>query len=444
VLGALALPMPFGELDRASVREDIARQQVAMEATLASLAAARSMLMAPAVRAELAGITATLAVARREPAAPAPDPALYDAALAVRDAWARAHRDVLLPRLAAARDAVRAEWTAARGMPVPMALRELAALFPVAGCTLLSMRASFPLAADVIDRLVIDEAAQCAPIYAVPALARARRVMLTGDLAQLPPVYTLAAHADDRLARGLDEAAVAPFRMSATSTASAQAVAEPRARARLALSEHFRSQPAIVALASRWSGYTLDVRTPPRSLEDVSARLALPVVVVPVPGVGSRAPEGIVNETEAVYAVELVARLVADGVAPSDIAVLTPFVGQSVRIERELVARGLLERGGVLVSTVHRLQGGERRVVIFSMAATERRHLRWLAERPHLLHVATSRAQDHLIVLLDPTAAAQESALAPLAELMRDRRGLPSPNSASLLLALGAPLPRLG
>ena len=176
------------------------------------------------------------------------------------------------------------------------------------------------------------------------------------------------------------------------------------------------------------SGYTLDVRTPPRSLEDLSARLALPVLVLPLPGVGSRAPEGIVNETEAAYAVELVARLVADGVAPSDIAVLTPFVGQSVRIERELVARGLLERGDVLVSTVHRLQGGERRVVIFSVAATERRHLRWLAERPHLLHVATSRAQDHLIVLLDPTAAAQESALAPLAELMLDRRGIPLRN----------------
>jgi hypothetical protein len=418
VLAALGLDMPFGDLDRGGPREDIARQHAAIEATLASLADARSRLTAPALRSELGAVTAQLGVVAKEPPAPPLDPALFAAALALRDAWARAHRDVLLPRLATARDAVRAEWTEARGKPVPLALRELAALFPLAGCTLLSMRASFPLGADVIDRLVIDEAAQCAPIYAVPALARARRVMLTGDLAQLPPVYTLAPHTDDRLARGLDDAAVAPFRMSATSTASAQAVAEPRARARLALTEHFRSQHAIVALASRWSGYTLDVRTPPRSLEDVSPRLGLPVVVLPVPGVGTRAPEGVVNEAEAAYAIALVAELVADGVAPSDIAVLTPFVGQSVRIERELVARGLLARGGVLVSTVHRLQGGERRVVVFSVAATERRHLRWLGERPHLLHVATSRAQDHLIVLLDPTAAAREPALAPLAELI--------------------------
>ncbi|MBX3199935.1 MAG: ATP-binding domain-containing protein [Labilithrix sp.] len=417
LLDALGLAVPFGELDAARPREDIARQRAAIEATLASLAGVRSALDAPALRRELAAVTAELGSAAAEEPEPPPDPLLYDAALAVRDAWARAHRAALLPRLVAARDAARMEWSGAR-KPLPVALRELAPLFPLAGCTLLSMRASFPLERDVIDRLVVDEAAQCAPIYAVPALARARRAMLTGDTAQLPPVYTLDPRVDDRLARGLDEAATLPFRMSAESTSSAQAVAEPRARTRLSLTEHFRSQHAIVALASRWSGYALDVRTPARSLADVSPRLAGPVVVVPVRGVGARAPEGVVNEPEAARAIELVAELVADGVAPADIAVLTPFVGQSVRLERELDARGLLTKGGVLVSTVHRLQGGERRVVVFSVTATERRHLRWLGERPHLLHVATSRAQDHLVVLFDPAAAAREPALAPLREAL--------------------------
>ena len=63
---------------------------------------------------------------------------------------------------------------------------------------------------------------------------------------------------------------------------------------------------------------------------------------------------------------------------------------------------------------------------VFSVTATERRHLRWLGEHPHLLHVATSRAQDHLIVLVDPTAAAREPTLAPLAEgLKRPLRSAP-------------------
>jgi len=127
-----------------------------------------------------------------------------------------------------------------------------------------------------------------------------------------------------------------------------------------------------------------------------------------------RASEGVVNDAEAKRAIELVTDLVASGVAPSDIAVLTPFVGQSVRIERELVTRKL----DAIVSTVHRLQGGERRIVIFSVTATEPHHLRWLGERPHLLHVATSRAQEQLVVLVDPDAAARTPALAPFAELL--------------------------
>ena len=85
--------------------------------------------------------------------------------------------------------------------------------------------------------------------------------------------------------------------------------------------------------------------------------------------------------------------------------------------ERELLRLGLVRADGVLVRTVHKLQGGERRVVVFSVAATEPKHLRWLAGRPHLLHVAASRAQDHLVVFLDAERAAREPLLGPLIEL---------------------------
>jgi hypothetical protein len=418
VLSAVGIAMPFGDLDATCPRDDIGRQLAAMESALATLLNKRAEIMAPQRRSELAEITLELGSVPVEPSAPAVDPGLYDAALAVRDAWARAHRGTLVPLLSAARDAAAAD-VAPRGKPLQVALRELASLFPVAGCTLLSMRTSFPLERDVIDRLVIDEAAQCAPVYAAPALARARRAMFTGDTAQLPPVYTLDPRVDSRLARDLAEAAIAPFRMSSESITSAQAVAESSARSRLSLVEHFRSQLPIVELASRWSGYALDVRTPPRSLTHVSPTLHAAVIALPVRGIGARAALGVTNLAEASVAVDLAARLVSDGVAESDIAMLTPFVGQSVHIERELGARGLLAPGGILVSTVHRLQGGERRVVIFSLTATERRHLRWLAERPHLLHVATSRAQDHLVVLFDPEAVTQEANLEPLRALTR-------------------------
>ncbi len=424
VLAKLRVDVPFADLvDDEDMVAALARQHEAMERTLTLLDEAERSLRAPARQRELDRVESELATAERgdeeESAAPPPDPSLVEAALTVRDAWARAHRKVLTPRLEAALDLLGEERVVARGKALAEVLASVSSLFPVAGCTLLSLRASFALDPGVIDRLVVDEAGQCAPVYTVAALARARRALVTGDVAQLPPVYTLDDRVDARLARGLDEAATEPFRMGASATTSAQSVAEGRASEPRSLTEHFRSQPEIVTLASAWSGYSLDVRTPPRSLAQVSRRLTRPVAVRHVAGVGERAPEGIVNEAEAARVIALVEALVLDGVSARDVAVLTPFVGQSARIERELLRRGLVHDDGVLVRTVHKLQGGERRVVVFSMTATEPKHLRWLASRPHLLHVAASRAQDHLVVFMDAERARGEALLRPLVALAR-------------------------
>jgi superfamily I DNA/RNA helicase len=205
--------------------------------------------------------------------------------------------------------------------------------------------------------------------------------------------------------------------MGSAAMTSAQAVAEQRVDP-VALVEHFRSQPEIVTLASAWSGYALDVRTPARSLAHLAPWLRAPALLLVVEGRGERGGDGVVNESEARRAVAAVERLLRDGVEAHDIAVLTPFVGQSARIERALRASGVAGEHGVLVRTVHRLQGGERRVVVLSVTATAPRHLRWLEEHPHLLHVATSRAQDHLVVLASPVALASPG-LAPLAALPR-------------------------
>lgn len=423
LLAKLGMAAPYRDLHEGEdIAAALAGQHAAMLRTLEALEDVERSLRAPAHRRELDRVEASLEEVRRvapEVAPPPRDPSLVEAALAMRDAWARTHREVLVPRLEAALALVTEEKFPARGKGLVELLGSLSGLFPVVGCTLLSLRGCVALEEGAIDRLVIDEAGQCAPVYTVAALARARRAMVTGDVAQLPPVYTLDDRADARLARELDDAATEPFRMGASATTSAQAVAERRAASPRSLVEHFRSQPEIVALASAWSGYSLDVRTPPRSLSQVSPRLSRAVQVIDVRGRGVRAPEGVVNEAEAARVVALVAALVADGVAARDVAALTPFVGQSTRIERELARAGLAGEGGVLVRTVHKLQGGERRVVVFSVTATEAKHLRWLATRPHLLHVATSRAQDHLAVFMDAERARGEALLRPLVELAR-------------------------
>jgi energy-coupling factor transporter ATP-binding protein EcfA2 len=330
LLGRLGLAVPFGELAGDDLAAEIARQHAAMEAAVDALARVANGLRRPSRERELAALEREEARAEEAPVPePPPDPSRVEAALALRDAWAWEHRRVLQPRLHAALRRFSDAPAGERRGPTGELLLALAPLFPVAGCTLLSTRGSFPLEPGVIDRLVVDEAGQCAPVYAVPALARAMRALLTGDVAQLPPVYTLDDRVDDRLARGLLASAVDPFRMGTSRDTSAQRHGESRAASHATLVEHFRSQPEIVALASSWSGYALDVRTPPRSLAGVCGWLSRPVLTVPVRGVGERTPGGVVNEAEARKAVALVAALVGDGVAPEDVAVLTPFVGRA-------------------------------------------------------------------------------------------------------------------
>jgi hypothetical protein len=422
VLTRLGLAVPFADVGGDDVTTVLFAQRAAMEHTVDALKHIESALELPGLRAELHEVTTAIEALTLDDVvhtAPPPDPALVALALDVRSAWARAHRAALVPRLQEALACVEGEGKPERGRTQADVLQSLSPLFPVAGCTLLSWRASFPLARDVVDRVVVDEAGQCAPIYAVPALHRATRALITGDTAQLPPVYSLDDRTDARLARDFDAGCCAPFRMGQSAVTSSQAVAEARAPLRLGLVEHFRSQPPIVELSSCWSGHVLDVRTPTRSLSTTTRHLSRAVLVHDVVGHGERAPEGIVNAAEAHAVVTLVDALVHDGVVAHDIAVLTPFVGQSARIERELQKRGLVHERGVLVRTVHKLQGGERRVVIFSVVATDTRHLRFLTARPHLLHVATSRAQDHLVVFLDVTRAQSEPQLQPFVDVHR-------------------------
>jgi superfamily I DNA and/or RNA helicase len=63
--------------------------------------------------------------------------------------------------------------------------------------------------------------------------------------------------------------------------------------------------------------------------------------------------------------------------------------------------------GGVALGTVHRFQGGERSIVLFSSVLTRGSSLAFLNARPNLLNVAISRAQHHFVCLGHAAVLAQ-------------------------------------
>ncbi|MGC4086741.1 MAG: AAA domain-containing protein [Polyangiaceae bacterium] len=303
-------------------------------------------------------------------------------------------------------------------------------LFPCFGCTLLSLGNAFSGEQPVFERVIVDEAGQCHPAYVVSALLRARSALVIGDVHQLEPVIGLGPEDERRIFRGLKlkvaEAELRPHRTYDGSGNSAQSLAERAVPQRPTLRDHFRCQAEIALLSDAWCGYELIPRAPRESCQALVPELVAPVLLSKIRGEQQRYLGSFKNQLEGIEVVSWVQHLLASGLSGSDIAVITPYRGQSehllqalrnaripVEYPREELAEDasleLFERASsaVAVGTVHRFQGGERRVVLFSTTVTRAQSLGFIDERVHLLNVATSRAKQHLIVIGDATTLRQ-------------------------------------
>ncbi len=347
---------------------------------------------------------------------------LYPLALAARESWAARHRD----RLGQACRAAMREFDT-RGTLRLLAERggvwkDLLRLFPVWGCTLLSVPSVFPARPGSLGRVVIDEAGQCHPANAITVLLRAENALIIGDTNQLEPVIEVDSREEQRVvrrARGrVDLEALEPYRAVSNTLLSAQALAVQAVSDVPRLRDHFRCQPEIIEVSNRLCGYELRVHTPRRSLGTIAPRLREPVLGIDVAS-GNQEPwyGSWRNPAEVRAAVGLVAECVRLGVDPGQVAVLTPYRGQLRALRDALKAEGLPlddgenesaalqvdlfagTRGALTTGTVHRFQGGERDVVVFSSVVTEPRSLPFLNQRHNLVNVAVSRARLHFVVI---------------------------------------------
>ncbi len=362
---------------------------------------------------ELERLSAALEVATEAPDVHAIECELLIRALAVRERWAEVHREPLL-------DALERALRAAAGRRSLKSLFSddldagdwLRRLFPVMGCTLLSLGNALPAEAEIVDRVVIDEAGQCHPAYAAAALLRAKRALVVGDTNQLTPVSRLSEADDERVRAGADPGVelerLAAYRVAGQALGSAQALADAAVEHPLTLHDHFRCRPEIVAVCDALCDYGLRVLTPPRPPR--GGWLTDPLLLAPVRGEQVRARGSWANDAEVEVTVGLLRAALQAGVAPHEVAVLTPYVGQLDRLRRALRQNGIPLSGpgadpadpGVTTGTVHRFQGGERPIVLFSTVVTRPRSLGFLNERVNLVNVAVSRAREHLVVVGDP------------------------------------------
>lgn len=118
----------------------------------------------------------------------------------------------------------------------------------------------------------------------------------------------------------------------------------------------------------------------------------LPVVFVDVEGSDS----GKACPIQAEIACKITETLVASGVAPREIGIITPYKAQQSLIRRRLFSES--KSGPYLsVDTVDSFQGGEREVIILSLARSDG-VTSFLADKKRL-NVSLSRARSKLILL---------------------------------------------
>ncbi len=264
--------------------------------------------------------------------------------------------------------------------------------------TALSTRPNFNCRAGVIDLVVIDEASQCNLAQVLPLAYRAKRLVVVGDPQQLAPVVTANAEELRALATtaGTSHQALAAAHLTYGEDSAYTAFAARFHPEPLLLDEHYRCHPAIIRYCNQqFYDNKLKVLTRVSRNGDRARGLEWHEVV----GRTEPGPTGSsLNHAEADAVVSWV---LASGLAPECIGVVTPFRAQATRIRQLLKQRGHGAFDAVRVGTAHTFQGGERDTMVFSTVISTDAMVgtvAWLEGERNLINVAVSRARQHLVV----------------------------------------------
>ncbi len=258
-----------------------------------------------------------------------------------------------------------------RTMPAHLA-RAVLRHRPVWASTTLAVPGRIPPIPGLFDLLIVDEASQCDIASAVPLLLRARRAVIVGDPQQLPVINDVTPSEDRRM---LAEAGLVPSAAAryAQSVGTLFDLAASAGGATLVmLRDQFRSDAAIVGYLNE-AFYGMRLR-PARRREELAvppgARPGLhwEDVTGPLRAGGGR---GCSSAAEAEAIADALEDLAAKGFSGS-VGVIAPFRQQVATIEdavRRRVSPDARGRLDVKIATVDAFQGGERDVVLFSLAA---------------------------------------------------------------------------
>ncbi|WP_347556852.1 AAA domain-containing protein [Robbsia sp. KACC 23696] len=257
---------------------------------------------------------------------------------------------------------------------------------------------SMPADLGAFDLVIVDEASQ-SNLWALPAIVRAKKILVVGDDKQVSPDggFISSARIDELRQRFLNDQ---PYGSSMTPEKSLyDLAARVFASSQVMLREHFRCVPPIIAYSNQF----YDGAIQPLRLPRASERLDPPLVDIFVPD-GARNRRGC-NPLEAVAIADEIAALLGDErYNGRSIGVVTLLgIEQAKLIDTVVRARfspqALLERQ-FECGEASAFQGSERDIVFLSMVADRNnKHPLSGLRFEQRFNVAASRARDRMYLV---------------------------------------------
>ncbi len=283
----------------------------------------------------------------------------------------------------------------------------VAKFLPCWAVTSLSAKGRIPFSPAIYDVLVIDEASQCDIASMLPLLYRTKRVVIIGDNKQLPHISSISKKQDVNLLQKYN----VDYEWTYSSNSIfdlASIVTSPSALVNLL--DHHRSFADIIEFSNKefYEG-KLRVATDYRKLKLPKNEIA-GVRWIDIKGkVLKPYNGGAFNNAEIKQIIEELNRLVIQNDYQGSIGIVTPFRAQADKIRDAIeklpeLKNRLYAKNDFLVDTVHKFQGDERDIIIFSSVISQNTPfgaIIFLKNTGNLFNVAITRARSILIVVGD-------------------------------------------
>lgn len=280
--------------------------------------------------------------------------------------------------------------------------REFLSICRLISVTSLSVKTGFPLADNLFDILIIDEASQCDIASALPLILRAKQVVVIGDPKQLRHITSVKVDEENSIREylGLSSRPYLKYAEQSLWDYAADFLAHANQNSSpITLENHYRCHHDIIGYSNhQFYGQFLDK---PLNVMTDESKMTLPqrgIVMINVRG--KQESENVnINRIEADRAVSI-AKEICSLKADVSIGIVTPFRDQADYIESRLDAS---IKGNVEINTAHGFQGDEKDVMIYSTVVTDnspQRKINWIDYIvPNLVNVAVTRARQTLYIV---------------------------------------------